>query len=211
MTLVVGITGGIGSGKSTVAELLREQGAALVDTDAIAHALTASDGKAIALIRAEFGDDYINPQGAMDRAHMRQRVFSDDSAKARLENILHPLIRQTVDSQLQQAQGTYTLLVVPLLVETGAYRELIDRTLVVDLPESMQIKRTMARSGLSENEVKAIMARQANRSDRLAVADDIILNDADLESLQRQVLSLHQRYLELAKVTKNSNQAADHL
>lgn len=211
MTLVVGITGGIGSGKSTVAELLQEQGAALVDTDAIAHALTASGGKAIALIRAEFGDDYINPQGAMDRPRMRQQVFSDDSAKARLENILHPLIRQTVDSQLQQAQGTYTLLVVPLLVETGAYRELIDRTLVVDLPESMQIKRTMARSGLSENEVKAIMARQANRSDRLAVADDIILNDADLESLQRQVLSLHQRYLELAKVTKNCNQAADHL
>lgn len=211
MTLVVGITGGIGSGKSTVAELLQEQGAALVDTDAIAHALTAPGGKAIALIRAEFGDDYINPQGAMDRPRMRQQVFSDDSAKARLENILHPLIRQTVDSQLQQAQGTYTLLVVPLLVETGAYRELIDRTLVVDLPESMQIKRTMARSGLSENEVKAIMARQANRSDRLAAADDIILNDVDLESLQRQVLSLHQRYLELAKVTKNSNQAADHL
>lgn len=211
MTLVVGITGGIGSGKSTVAELLQEQGAALVDTDAIAHALTAPGGKAIALIRAEFGDDYINPQGAMDRPRMRQQVFSDDSAKARLENILHPLIRQTVDSQLQQAQGTYTLLVVPLLVETGAYRELIDRTLVVDLPESMQIKRTMARSGLSENEVKAIMARQANRSDRLAAADDVILNDVDLESLQRQVLSLHQRYLELAKVTKNSNQAADHL
>lgn len=211
MSLVVGVTGGIGSGKSTVAELLQMQGAAMVDTDAIAHALTAPGGAAIELIRAEFGDDYINPQGAMDRTQMRQRVFSDDRARARLEKILHPLIRQTVGLQLQQAQGAYTLLVVPLLVETGAYRELIDRTLVVDIPEAMQLKRTMARSALSENEVKAIMARQASRSDRLAVADDVILNDSDLESLQQQVLSLHQRYVELAKVTKNSNQAADHL
>lgn len=211
MSFVVGVTGGIGSGKSTVAELLQAQGAAMVDTDAIAHTLTAPGGEAIELIRAEFGDDYINPQGAMDRVQMRQRVFSDDSAKARLEKILHPLIRQTVGLQLQQAQGAYTLLVVPLLIETGAYRELIDRTLVVDIPESMQLQRTMARSGLGENEVRAIMARQASRSDRLAVADDVILNDTDLESLQRQVLSLHRRYLELAKVTKNSNQAVDHL
>lgn len=211
MSFVVGVTGGIGSGKSTVAELLQAQGAAMVDTDAIAHTLTAPGGEAIELIRAEFGDDYINPQGAMDRVQMRQRVFSDDSAKARLEKILHPLIRQTVGLQLQQAQGAYTLLVVPLLIETGAYRELIDRTLVVDIPESMQLQRTMARSGLGENEVRAIMARQASRSDRLAVADDVILNDSDLESLQRQVLSLHRRYLEFAKVTKNSNQAVDHL
>ena len=142
---------------------------------------------------------------------MRQLVFSDNSVKSRLEQILHPLIRQQVEQQLQQAQGCYTLLLVPLLVETGAYRQLLDRTLVVDLPETLQISRTMARSGLSEAEVKAIMARQASRDERLQAADDIVRNDTDLKSLQQQLLTLHQRYVALAETAKNPVHAADHL
>ncbi len=211
MNLVIGVTGGIGSGKSTVAEFLQAQGAAVVDTDHIAHALTAPGGAAISAIAAEFGAEFITPQGAMDRVRMRQLVFSDNSAKSRLEQILHPLIRQQVEQQLQQAQGCYTLLLVPLLVETGAYRQLLDRTLVVDLPETLQISRTMARSGLSEAEVKAIMARQASRDERLQAADDIVRNDTDLKSLQQQLLTLHQRYVALAETAKNPVHAADHL
>ena len=211
MNLVIGVTGGIGSGKSTVAEFLQTQGAAVVDTDHIAHALTAPGGAAISAIAAEFGAEFITPQGAMDRVRMRQLVFSDNSAKSRLEQILHPLIRQQVEQQLQQAQGCYTLLLVPLLVETGAYRQLLDRTLVVDLPETLQISRTMARSGLSEAEVKAIMARQASRDERLQAADDIVRNDTDLKSLQQQLLTLHQRYVALAETAKNPVHAADHL
>ena len=211
MNLVIGVTGGIGSGKSTVAEFLQAQGAAVVDTDHIAHALTAPGGAAISAIAAEFGAEFITPQGAMDRVRMRQLVFSDNSAKSRLEQILHPLIRQQVEQQLQQAQGCYTLLLVPLLVETGAYRQLLDRTLVVDLPETLQISRTMARSGLSETEVKAIMARQASRDERLQAVDDIVSNDTDLKSLQQQLLTLHQRYVALAETAKNPVHAADHL
>lgn len=211
MSLVIGVTGGIGSGKSTVAEFLQTQGAAVVDTDHIAHNLTAPGGAAISAINAEFGAEFITSQGAMDRVRMRQLVFSDNSAKSKLEQILHPLIRQQVEQQLQQAQGCYTLLLVPLLVETGAYRQLLDRTLVVDLPETMQINRTMARSGLSEAEVKAIMARQASRSERLQAADDVVSNDTDLKSLQQQLVALHQRYVELAETAKNPVHAPDHL
>lgn len=211
MSLVIGVTGGIGSGKSTVADFLQAQGAAVVDTDRIAHDLTAPGGAAISAITAEFGAEFINPQGAMDRTRMRQLVFSDTSAKSTLEQILHPLIRQQVEQQLQQAQGCYTLLVVPLLLETGAYRQLLDRTLVVDLPETMQISRTMARSGLGESEVKAIMARQASRSERLQAADDVVSNDTDLKSLQQQLIALHQRYVTLAETAKNPVHAADHL
>ncbi|MEN9455358.1 MAG: dephospho-CoA kinase [Neisseriaceae bacterium] len=211
MSLVVGVTGGIGSGKSTVAELLQAQGAAVIDTDHIAHELTAPGGAAIGAIVAAFGAEFINPQGAMDRVRMRQLAFSDNSAKSRLEQILHPLIRQQVEHQLRQAQGCYTLLLVPLLVETDAYRQLIDRTLVVDLPEEQQISRTMARSGLREAEVKAIMARQACRRDRLQSADDVVSNAADLKSLQQQLEALHQRYVALAREAKSNEHAADHL
>ena len=211
MNPVIGVTGGIGSGKSTVAEFLQTQGAAVVDTDRIAHDLTMPGGAAISAIKAEFGAEFITQQGAMDRVRMRQLVFSDNSAKSRLEQILHPLIRQQVESQLQQAQGCYTLLLVPLLVETGAYRQLLDRTLVVDLPETLRISRTMARSGLSEAEVKAIMARQASRDERLQAADDIVNNDTDLQSLQQQLVALHQRYVALAETAKNPVHAADHL
>lgn len=204
MTLVIGLTGGIGSGKSTVADILQQRGAAVVDTDAIAHELSAPNGAAIPAIRAAFGDAYINSDGALDRARMRQRAFSDETARKQLEQILHPLIRKTVETRLAQAKGDYILLMVPLLVETGAYRELTARTLVVDVPETLQMSRTMERSKLSREEVQAIMDKQASRSARLAIADDVIVNDVDLETLRQRVGPLHQRYLQLAKAAKNS-------
>ena len=191
MKLVIGLTGGIGSGKSTVADILQQHGAAVIDTDAIAHALSAPGGAAIAAIRQAFGDEYINATGAMDRQRMRQRVFSDETARKQLEQILHPLIRQEVEKQLAQAQGDYILLMVPLLVETGAYRELIARTLVVDVPEALQLSRTMQRSKLGATEVQAIMAKQASRATRLAAADDIIVNDTDLATLQQRMAPMH--------------------
>lgn len=202
MKLVIGLTGGIGSGKSTVADILQQHGAAVIDTDAIAHALSAPGGAAITAIRSVFGDEYINATGAMDRQRMRQRVFSDEAARKQLEQILHPLIRQEVEQQLAQARGDYILLMVPLLVETGAYRELIARTLVVDVPEALQLSRTMERSKLGAKEVQAIMDKQASRETRLAAADDIVVNDTDLATLQQRLASLHQHYLQLAESAK---------
>lgn len=202
MKPVIGLTGGIGSGKSTVADLLAEAGAAVIDTDAIAHELTAPGGAAIAAIRETFGDEFITDAGALDRPRMRRKVFGDDAARKQLEHILHPLIRQAVDNRLQQTTGDYVLLMVPLLVETGAYRELIDRTLVVDIPETLQLSRTMERSKLSAAEVQAIMDKQASRTTRLAAADDIVINDSDINHLRRQLLPLHQQYLSLASSAK---------
>lgn len=197
-SFVVGLTGGIGSGKSAVADLFVEQGAALVDTDAIAHELTGPAGAAMPLLIAAFGPEVARPDGAMDRAAMRRLVFADPSAKARLENILHPLIRQLSAERCQAAATPYVILAVPLLVESGTYRERCDRVLVVDCPESLQIARVVARNGMSPAEVTAIMATQASRPQRLAVADDIVLNDGDLSAIYPQVAALHRKYLVLS-------------
>jgi len=200
MSLIVGLTGGIGSGKTTVADLFAERGAALVDTDAIAHELTGPQGAAMATIAAAFGAAVLRPDGGLDRAAMRAVVFSDRAARTRLEAILHPLIRQQSEARCEAATNApYVLLVVPLLVETGSYRERADRVLVVDCDESVQISRVMARSGLAAEDVKAIMATQASRAERRAVADDMVLNEGGLEALMPQVESLHQRYLDLAR------------
>lgn len=195
--LIVGLTGGIGSGKSTVAELFVEQGAALVDTDAIAHELTAPGGAALAPLRAAFGEAIIDSRGAMDRSAMRQRVFADPGARATLEGILHPLIRQVSFGRCQAATAPYVVLAVPLLVESGTYRERCQRILVIDCPEDVQVERVMQRSQLAPGEVRAIMAAQATRAERLAVADDVILNDGDFLNLRPQVLALHEKYLNL--------------
>lgn len=197
-SFVVGLTGGIGSGKSAVADLFVEQGAALVDTDAIAHELTGPAGAAMLLLIAAFGPEVARPDGAMDRAAMRRLVFADPSAKARLESILHPLIRQLSAERCQAAATPYVILAVPLLVESGTYRERCDRVLVVDCPESLQIARVVARNGMSPAEVTAIMATQASRPQRLAVADDIVLNDGDLSAIYPQVAALHRKYLVLS-------------
>ncbi|HWS13374.1 MAG TPA: dephospho-CoA kinase [Rhodocyclaceae bacterium] len=199
MRFVVGLTGGIGSGKSAVAVLFAELGADIVDTDAIAHQLTGRGGAAIEPIRAAFGGSVITPEGALDRAAMRRLVFSDPAAKQRLEAILHPMIRVEADLRCVSAQGAYVILVVPLLVETGSYRGRVDRILVVDCAEATQVARTMARSGLTEAEVRAIMAVQAGREARLAAADDVIDNDGGLEALRAQVEALHRRYLDATR------------
>lgn len=200
MSFIVGLTGGIGSGKTTVADLFARRGAALVDTDAIAHELTGPQGAAMAAIAAAFGAAVLRPDGGLDRAAMRAVVFSDRSAKARLEAILHPLIRQQSAARCKAATSApYVLLVVPLLVETGSYRQRADRVLVVDCDESVQISRVMARSGLAAEDVKAIMATQASRAERRAVADDVVLNEGGLEALLPQVEGLHLRYLDLAR------------
>lgn len=197
-SFVVGLTGGIGSGKSTVADLFVEQGAALVDTDAIAHELTGPAGAAMPQLIAAFGSQVVRPDGAMDRAAMRRLVFAEPSAKARLESILHPLIRQLSAERCRAATAPYVILAVPLLVESGSYRERCDRIVVVDCPESLQSERVMARNGMTLPEVEAIMATQANRAQRLAVADDIVLNDADLTKIYPQVAGLHLKYLVLS-------------
>lgn len=202
---VVGLTGGVGSGKSTVAELFVELGAVLVDTDAIAHELTGAGGAAMPALRVEFGAAIAGADGALDRAAMRQRVFADPAARERLEAILHPLIRCLSDERCRAAGSPYVILAVPLLVESGAYRERCDRIVVVDCPESLQIQRVMARNGLSAAEVEAIMAAQASRKQRLAVADDVVLNDADFSRLRDQVHDLHRKYLLLlAEIPKAS-------
>ena len=205
MTFIVGLTGGIGSGKSTVADIFVQHGAALVDTDAIAHELTGSNGGAMSAIRAAFGDALLRADGSMDRAAMRKLVFSDPSTKLRLEAILHPLIR--AESAARCAAATevpYVLLAVPLLVETGVFREQLDRVLVVDCDEAVQIARVMARSGLSVEELQAIMSAQASRAERRALADDLVLNDGGREALIPQVEMLHRRYLDLASVKLNA-------
>ena len=202
---VVGLTGGVGSGKSTVADFFVQLGAALVDTDAIAHELTGPQGAAIPQLKAAFGPTVVDSAGALDRVRMRQRVFADAEARAVLEGILHPMIRRLSDQRCQAASAPYVILAVPLLVESASYRERCDRILVVDCPETRQIERVMARNGLSEPEVKAIMAAQATRAERLAVADDVLSNDLDLAALKTQVLSLNQKYLQYLAEKPNAS------
>ena len=195
---VVALTGGIGSGKSTVADAFAALGVPVIDTDVIARELTAPGGAALNPVREAFGDAVIQPDGSLDRAALRQRVFSDAAARLRLEAILHPLIRQRVEQALSGLAARYALIVVPLLVETGDYRDVLQRILVVDCPESIQVERVMARSGLAREEVAAILAAQATQAERLAIADDVIANTATPEDLRAMVAALHQRYLALA-------------
>ena len=195
----VGLTGGIGCGKTTVADMFGALGAAIVDTDQIAHSLTAPHGAAMPALLAEFGDDFATADGALDRAKMRALVFTDAGARARLEAILHPRIREATAAAAAIATGDYVVYVVPLLIESGTWRERVSRVLAIDCPEEVQIARVMARNGLSEDQVRAIMAAQVTRAQRRAAADDIILNDDGLEALRPQVEALHARYLRLRK------------
>ena len=197
-TFSVGLTGGIGCGKSTVADLFAALGATIVDTDVIAHALTAPQGAAMPAIVAEFGPDFAQPDGALDRARMRTLVFSDATARARLEAILHPRIRAATEAAGKAATGAYVIYVVPLLIESGSWRERVTRVLAIDCSEDTQVARVMQRSHLSADEVRAIMATQVTRARRLAEADDVVDNDAGPEALQAQVQALHERYLALS-------------
>lgn len=204
MPLVIALTGGIGSGKSSVASILRELGAAIVDTDEIAHRLTASGQPGALAIREQFGAEYLRPDGALDRDRMRKLVFSEPAAKRNLEAILHPMIRAEVNAAVKTAQAPYVVVVVPLLIESGAYRDLARRILAVDCSEEQQIARVMRRSGLGIEAVRAIMASQAGRDERLKHADDVVRNDADLVHLRADVVALHGKYLELARCASDS-------
>ena len=194
----VGLTGGIGSGKSTVADCFAAHGVPVIDTDVIARELTAAGGAALDAIRAVFGETVMQTDGTLDRAALRRRVFADADARRQLETILHPRIRRVVEQTLAALTTSYALIVIPLLVETGGYRDLLNRVLVVDCPEDLQIARVMARSGLSRDEVMAILAAQASRAERLAVADDVLVNTASPEVLRAHVAELHRRYQTLA-------------
>jgi dephospho-CoA kinase len=203
MKLVVGLTGGIGSGKSAAAEEFARLGATVIDTDAIAHDLTGPGGPAIPRVEALFGKDAIDASGAMDRKKMRERVFADADARKALEALLHPMIREVSDRRMAAAQGPYIVHVVPLLVESGDYRQRVHRLLVVDCPEDIQVERVRARSALDETQVRAIMASQASRDDRLAAADDILDNSGSLDALRKQVAALHRQYLAYGSVPGN--------
>jgi len=206
MSFVVGLTGGIGSGKSTVADLFANLGARVIDTDVISHELTGPQGAALPEIAAVFGDSVLRSEGGLDRAAMRRQVFSDPSARSRLQDILHPMIRRESEARCLTASGApYVLLVVPLLLESGGYRQRVDRILVVDCDEAMQVSRVMARSGLTDFEVRAIMATQASRAERLAAADDVLENTQGRENLGAQIGALHRRYLELAGARLDAN------
>ena len=194
---VIGLTGGIGSGKSAAADRFADRGAAVVDSDLIAHQLTASGGAAIEPIRQAFGSEVITAEGALDRGIMRALAFEQPEARKRLEAILHPMIRAESERQCQTANAPYVMLVVPLLIESGVFRERCQRIVVVDCPESVQVERVKARSGLSDAQVRAIMDAQISRHDRLAAADDIIDNSGDLDALFAQVDRLHECYLRL--------------
>jgi len=199
---LIGLTGGIGSGKTTVSNLFAQLGAGIVDTDLIAHQITAPGGKAIPLIRDHFGAEFIDNGGALDRAKMRSLVFQNPEAKKALEEITHPLIRQETlrqADQLADAGAPYLLLVVPLLIESGAWIDQIDYLVVVDCPEETQIQRVMHRSNLSRTEVEAILKAQASRQERLALANAVIDNQGKLSELKTAVQELHQKILGIKK------------
>jgi dephospho-CoA kinase len=198
VTLVVGLTRGIGSGKSAAADAFAEHGASVVDTDAIARELTETEGGAITEIERIFGKDFIR-DGAMDRKKMRDHVFADPAAKRALESLLHPMIREESAKRIAAAGGPYVIHVVPLLIESPDYRSRVDRILVVDCPEETQLARVRARSGLSEEEVRRIMRSQVSRAERLAAADDVIDNRGSRDALRKQVAALHKKYLQFAR------------
>ena len=197
--LTIGLTGGIGSGKSAVSDQFARLGATIVDTDVLAHQLTGPGGAAIETIRDDFGDHVLTPENSLDRIAMRSLVFSDATARKRLEAILHPLIQALAHQACIQAIGEYVILVVPLLIETNSYRQQISRICVVDCPESLQIARVASRSALPEAQIRAIMASQCPRARRLAAADDVIDNSTTLSAMQKQVAQLHGCYIQLAR------------
>jgi dephospho-CoA kinase len=198
MTYLVGLTGGIGCGKSIVGARFTELGSGLIDADAVSHSLTRREAPGWLAIRAEFGDSFFGPEGELDRPRLRQAVFAEAAAKFRLEAVLHPLIRDETSRQIAESTAAYVLLMVPLLFEAGRYRERCGRVLVVDCLESTQERRVVARSGMTADEVRAIIRSQIGRSARLALADDVIDNDGDLGRLAGAVARLDRLYRRLA-------------
>ena len=194
---VVGLTGGIGSGKSAVANAFRALGVTVVDADRVAREVVEPGEPALERIREHFGDGVLQPDGSLDRAALRQRVFQDEAERKWLEQLLHPLIGMRTFEQLASAASDYAMLESPLLIETGQ-TAITDRVLVVDVPEEVQLARTMQRDGNAEAQVRAIMAAQASRAQRLEKAQDVIDNTAPLDTLPPRVEALHRQYLALA-------------
>lgn len=194
--LVVGLTGGIGSGKTTVAGRFAARGVPVIDADRIARELVEPGRPALARIVESFGPQMLDAQGRLDRARLRERVFADSGQRKRLEALLHPLIRREMHDRVHRLSAPYCLLVIPLLLETGQ-ADLVQRILVVDAPDELRYQR-LARRGLKPEQVDAIMSAQAGRAQRLAAAHDVIVNDGDLQTLDRRVEELHRRYLETA-------------
>ncbi|MFP3874714.1 MAG: dephospho-CoA kinase [Thiohalophilus sp.] len=199
--LIVALTGGIGSGKSTVADAFARRGVPIIDTDLIARELVAPGQPALAQIAAHFGDGVLRSDGRLDRGALRAVVFADPAQRRALEQILHPRIRDEVRRRLDGLPGPYCLVVIPLLAETGDY-PFVDRVLLVEADEETRIRRTMARDQLSREQVAQILASQGSREQRRALADDLVDNSRDLEQLEQQIDTLHEKYLALAGQTE---------
>ena len=195
---IVGLTGGIGSGKSAVADAFANLGIDVTDTDRLAHAVTAAGTSGLESVVAAFGKSVLRPDGTLDRAELRRRAFSDAAVRGHLESILHPLIGAAAIDEIAHWRSPYGILVVPLLLERGGMRPIVQRILVVDCPEDEQIRRVAGRSGLAESEIRAIMATQCLRDERLARADDIIDNSGSKDAIAPQVAALDARYRSLA-------------
>ncbi len=195
--LRIGLTGGIASGKTTVASFFADLGVPVIDTDVIAREVVAKGAPALAQIRAEFGDDVFNDDGTLDRKAMRKLIFSDDSKRRQLEGILHPRIREATLIQAEAVTDPYMIMVVPLLVESPM-KEFMDRLLVVDCSEEIQLNRLLARDTENDEQARRIIAAQTSRNERLAIADDVVLNDAGLDQTRTRIEALHKEYLELS-------------
>ncbi len=205
--LLIALTGGIASGKSAVAELFAKQGVPVLDTDVIAREVVAPGMPALQRIVEEFGREILDSSGALDRAKMRARAFSNPSERERLEAILHPAIREELAAQASRARGLYQIHVIPLLVETGRARE-YDRVLVVDCPEQDQLRRLMERDGSTQEQAESIIATQASRKQRLELADDVIVNTGTLADLEGFVRTLHMNYQSIAQARKSNTQSS---
>ena len=196
MTLCIGLTGGIGCGKSTVSDMFAKLGAGIIDTDVIAHKLTNSDGAAIHAIRSAFGNEYIKNDGSLDRDKMRGLIFSDAAAKRQLENILHPLILEKTKEKIKELNSApYIIIIVPLLFQSPRFQKMVQRILLVDCAKEKQVSRVVGRSKISEAEVYSIIDQQTPRAELLKLTDDVIHNDAGMDVLAEQVSVLHKRYM----------------
>jgi dephospho-CoA kinase len=202
--LIIGLTGGIGSGKSTVSQLFANLGVPIIDTDTIAHELVSPGQNALVKIVAAFGKQILTPEGELNRAHLRELVFRDQKKREALEGILHPLIKQAVFEQIRKLEQPYCILVVPLLVEKGWYT-MVDRVLVVDTPAKLQRQRVKQRSGLNDDQIDAILSQQASREQRLAYADDVIVNDQSLQHMEIEVNHLHRKYQDISRQAIDTN------
>jgi dephospho-CoA kinase len=207
--LRIGLTGGIASGKSAAAAVFAELGVPVIDSDVIAREVVAPGSPGLAAIRARFGEGVLQADGQLDRRALRAQVFADPTARRDLEALTHPLIRERMSAQSAAAGGPYQVHAIPLLVEGGAKRPGLDRVLVIDCPEEIQVARVMTRDRVDEAGARAVLAAQASRAQRLAAADDVIVNDQGLETLREAVTALHQRYLGLAAVYGARDAAAE--